>query len=350
MKSLRLIQAETWISMLAITGGGLLLYYLFFYFLKRRSANTKQFLPDLLERFLKTPGLILVLVILINLNFTAIKYYLPFGILQHTRHTIKILFILSITFLVMRAISFARELLVRYHAQRNYQDYTLRSVKTKFLLTQRILNVLVIIVAVSAILMTFTQVRQVGTTLLASAGVAGIVLGFAAQKSIGTLFAGIQIAVSQPIKIDDTVIIEGTFGTVGEITLTYVVINTWDEKRLIVPINYFIEKSIVNWTRVSSEVVGKVKIYTDYTLPVEDVRRQVLSWLEESPLWDRRSASVLVTDANERAIEVRATFTAKDAGDSWDLECMIREKMIAYIRDKYPHALPTARVNIIEKT
>lgn len=350
MQSLRLIEVQTWISMLAITAGGLFIYFLLFYVLKRWSGNKKQFLPELLERFLKTPGLLFVLVILLNLDFAAIKYYLPFDILQHTRHAIRIVFIVSLTFLVLRAMSFARELLVRYHAQRNYQDYTLRSVKTKFLLTQRILNVLVIILAVSAILMTFSQVRQVGTALLASAGVAGIVLGFAAQKSIGTLFAGIQIAVSQPIKIDDTVIIEDTFGTVGEITLTYVVINTWDEKRLIVPINYFIEKSIVNWTRVSPEVVGKVKVYTDYTLPVEDVRRQVLEWLDQSPLWDRRSASVLVTDANERTMEVRATFTAKNSGDSWDLECLIREKLIAYIRDKYPQALPMARVNIIEKT
>lgn len=349
MQSLRLIDAQTWFSMLAITGGGLLVYYLLFFLLKRWSRNKKRFIPGLLERYIKTPGLLLMLVILVNLNIVTVKYYLPFDLLLHIRHAMKILFIVAFAFLVIRSISFARELLVRYLAQRNYNEYALRSVKTKYLLTQRILNVLVVILAVSAILMTFSQVRQIGTTLLASAGVAGIVLGFAAQKSLGTLFAGIQIAVSQPIKIDDTVVVEGRFGTVGEITLTYVVINTWDEKRLIVPINYFIENSVENWSRVSPEVIGQVKVYTDYTLPVDDVRRQVLEWLKETALWDGRTAGVQVTDASEQAMEVRAIFTARNSGDAWDLQCLIREKMIAYIRDKYPHALPTSRLNITDK-
>jgi small-conductance mechanosensitive channel len=346
MQALSSIQAQTWALLLTIMLGGMLAYYLLFFLLKRWSRNKKRFIPFLLEKYLKTPGFLLVVVIALSTDLAIIRYHLPFEYLLAARHALQVLYIITIGFLLMKSLGFVREILLRYHAQRNYRDYTLRSVKTKYLIIQRILNVLILILAVSAILMTFSQIRQVGATLLASAGVAGIVLGFAAQKSLGTLFAGIQIALSQPIKIDDTVVVEDTFGTIGEITLTYVVVNTWDEKRLIVPINYFIENSIENWTRVSPEVVGQVKIYADYALPVEEVRAQALAWLKESPLWDGRKAAVLVTDANERTMVVRVSFSAKNADDAWDLECTLREKLIGYIREKYPHALPTARINL----
>jgi small-conductance mechanosensitive channel len=188
-----------------------------------------------------------------------------------------------------------------------------------------------------------------GTTILASAGVVGIVLGFAAQKSLGTLFSGIQIIVSQPIRIGDVVVVENEFGTIGEINLTFVVIQTWDGRRLIVPINYFLEKTFESWTRVSPEVISKVKIYTDYTAPIEKIRAEFKKHLEESALWDRRNADFLVTNANDKTIELRATMSAKDSATAWDLECYIREKLITYLQQNYPEALPKTRLVVNER-
>jgi small-conductance mechanosensitive channel len=160
------------------------------------------------------------------------------------------------------------------------------------------------------------------------------------------LLAGVQIAISQPIKIGDIVIVEEQFGTIGEITLTYIVINTWDEKRLIVPINYFLEHPFQNWTRMSPEVIGQVKVYADYTLPVATVRQKFREWLESTPLWDKRSAGLQVTGANDKTIEIRATMSARNSSDSYDLECFIREHLITFIQENYPGALPTSRLHI----
>jgi len=193
--------------------------------------------------------------------------------------------------------------------------------------------------------MTFDSIRQIGTTLLASAGVVGLVIGFAAQKSLGTLFAGLQIAIAQPIRIDDTVVVEEQFGTIGEITLTYVVINSWDGRRLVVPINYFLEHPFENWTRTSPEVVGKVKFYADYSLPVAEVREQFNKWLENEPLWDKRTSNFIVSNATENTIELRATMSARNSDDAFTLECRMREKLIGHIHNNFPQCLPQKRLD-----
>jgi hypothetical protein len=225
-----------------------------------------------------------------------------------------------------------------------------RKVLTQFKVFQRILVVLIGILALAAMLMTFEPVRKVGMGLLASAGVAGIVLGFSAQSTIATIFAGIQIALTQPIRIDDVVIVEGEWGRVEEITLTYVVVRIWDLRRLVVPITYFIERPFQNWTRVSADLLGTVFLYVDYTVPVSAVREELHRILKESKWWDGKVWNLQVTNATERCVELRALMSASDASTAWDLRCHVRERLLEFIQARYPEALPRFRAEIRESS
>ncbi|HYG51709.1 MAG TPA: mechanosensitive ion channel domain-containing protein [Flavobacteriales bacterium] len=327
-----------------IAGSSLLLFYLLFYMLKTWSRKQKHYIPALVEKHFHLSGFLLVLSMAFLSAWPGFKGSVQpyaYGIVSHAA---KIAQLAAFGYFIIHTVSFLFELLIKYYEKKSYKDYTLRRAKTKFILIKRILHIVVIIVVTASIISTFEQARQLGTTLMASAGIAGIVIGFAAQKSLGTLFSGIQIAITQPIKLDDTVVVENQFGTIGEITLTYVVVNTWDGKRLIVPINYFLEKTFENWTRISPEIVAQVKVYSDYTLPVADVRKKVEEWLTDNPLWDKRRWNVLVTGSDDKTMTVRATMSAKDSDDAWDLECQIREKLITYIQENYPASLPVSRL------
>ena len=195
-------------------------------------------------------------------------------------------------------------------------------------------------------LMTFERVRQLGTTILASAGVVGIVVGMAAQRTIATFIAGLQIAITQPIRVDDVVIVENEWGRIEEITLTYVVVRIWDLRRLIVPITYFIESPFQNWTRTSADILGTVFIYTDYTVPVNAIREQLQKILNESEHWDKKVCVLQVTNASDRTMELRALMSAADASAAWTLRCEVREKLLAFIKKEYPQALPRLRTEL----
>jgi len=195
-------------------------------------------------------------------------------------------------------------------------------------------------------LMVFESVRQLGTSILASAGVLGIIVGFAAQKSIATVLAGFQIAMTQPIRLDDVVIVEGEWGRIEEITLTYVVVLIWDQRRLVVPISYFIEKPFQNWTRVSAELLGTIFLYMDYTVPLDKLRAELDRLLAETDMWDKRVKVVQVTDSKERVIEVRVLVSAADASTAWNLRCMLREKLIGYLQRNHPESLPRTRAEL----
>jgi small-conductance mechanosensitive channel len=196
---------------------------------------------------------------------------------------------------------------------------------------------------VASILMLFQEVRQFGTSILASAGVLGIILGFAAQKTISNLFAGIQIAMAQPIRLDDVVIVEGEWGRIEEITLTYVTIHIWDDRRLIVPLGYFIEKPFQNWTHASARLLGSVFLWVDYTMPLDELRKALKEIIEPNPLWDKRFWNLQVTDVTEKTMQIRILATTADSSQGWDLRCDIREKLIAYIQKHHPQSLPHFR-------
>jgi hypothetical protein len=198
----------------------------------------------------------------------------------------------------------------------------------------------------ASVLMLFEEVRRLGTTILASAGAAGIVVGIAAQHTLANLFAGIQVALTQPIRMDDVLVVEGEWGRVEEITLTYVVLHIWDDRRLVLPLSYFIEKPFQNWTRVSAQLLGSVFLWTDYTLPVAELRTAVGKIVESSSLWDKRFWNLQVSDATEQTMQLRVLATAADSSKAWDLRCEIREKLIDYVQDHYPQSLPRRRVDV----
>ncbi|MBS7545849.1 mechanosensitive ion channel family protein [Ancylobacter oerskovii] len=217
---------------------------------------------------------------------------------------------------------------------------------TQTRILRRVAASMIFTVALSAALMTFESVQQYGVSLLASAGAAGLVIGLALQPFLKNLIAGIQLAVTQPIRIDDALLVEGEWGNVEEITSTYVVIRIWDWRRLILPLSYFIEQPFQNWTREGSALIGTVMIYLDYSVPVDAVRARVEEIVRASPLWDRKVVNVQVTDFKETVMELRILVSAGTSGRTFDIRCEVREKLIAFLQANYPAALPRLRAEI----
>ncbi len=226
-------------------------------------------------------------------------------------------------------------------------DLTARRIRTQTQVLRRIVVMIVLFITAGVMLMTFPEVRRVGVSLLASAGLAGLVVGVAARSTLSSLIAGVQIALTQPMRLDDAVVVEGEWGWIEEITTTYVVIKIWDLRRLVVPLSYFIDKPFQNWTRTTANLLGTVMIYADYRLPVDDAREELHRLLESSDLWDKKAWGLQVTDATDKTIQLRALVSATDGSRLWDLRCYIREKLIAYIASKYPDALPLNRQDIV---
>jgi len=225
-----------------------------------------------------------------------------------------------------------------------------RKIRTQLQFVRKFIVSLIILITAAIILLSFESMRKIGAGLLTGVGIGGIIIGFAAQKSLGNLLAGFQIAFTQPIRIDDVLIVEGEWGKVEEITLTYVVVNIWDQRRLILPITYFIEKPFQNWTRVSADLLGTVFLYLDYTIPIEPLREEMTRLLAANPLWDKRVNVVQVTDSTkDGSIEVRFLMSASNSSRAFDLRCNIREAMIAFIQNNYPESLPKKRLEFRDK-
>src|SRR5690349_588703 len=218
-----------------------------------------------------------------------------------------------------------------------------RKHNTQVRVLSRTIDVLLVMLTLSAALMTFPAVRQYGVSLFASAGVAGIVAGLAARPVLSNLMAGVQLAMTQPIRLYDAVIVENEYGTIEEITSTYVVVKLWDLRRMIVPLTYFIEKPFQNWTRENSSLIGNVVMYLDYRAPVDIIRQKFKDILKESKLWDGQVAAVQLTDFKEGTMELRLLMSARSSGAAFDLRCDVREKLIDFIQREYPEALPHSR-------
>jgi len=242
---------------------------------------------------------------------------------------------------VVRAIG--RGVLDRYGDGNGRGEYHARRIQTQTRVLVRILAFLVGLVGVAGMLMTFPGVRQIGASMLASAGVAGLVIGFAARPVLANLLAGLQIALTQPIRLGDVVIVENEWGWIEQIFSTYVVVRVWDERRLVVPLNYFIEHPFQNWTRDSSQLIGGVHWWVDYRMPLDPMRAALKRLCEAAPEWDGRVALIQVVDASDRAIQLRALVRAQDAPKAWDLRCRIREGMVDFIQREYPQFLPQIR-------
>ena len=214
---------------------------------------------------------------------------------------------------------------------------------TQIQVLRHIATVVIVILTISIMLMTFPDIRHVGESLFASAGLAAIVCGIAAQSTLSNLLAGVQLALTQPIRLEDAVVVEGEWGWVEEITTTYVVVRVWDLRRLVLPLSYFIQKPFQNWTRQTSDLLGTVFLYADYTVPVEEVREELHRVLEASGMWDGKVCGLQVTNLSERAVELRALMSAPGSSEAWDLRCYVREKLVAFLQQHHPNSLPRAR-------
>jgi small-conductance mechanosensitive channel len=226
-------------------------------------------------------------------------------------------------------------------------DIDARRRRTQLSLFRRLSVLTVGLVTAGLVLTAIPVVRSIGLSLFASAGVAGIVIGIAARPVMANLIAGLQIAIAQPIRIGDAVLVEGEWGHVEEITSTYVVIEIWDERRLVVPLSYFLEKPFQNWTRQSSKIVQPILLYVDYGVPVAAVRERLHEIVRSTPLWDGRVWNLQVTELRERTVELRALVSAANSSQAWDLRCHVREQLIAFLHERFPEALPRSRIDVV---
>ena len=290
------------------------------------------------------------------LSFTAAIRILPY-VNREIDTTIlnvnKILIISIVGFLLVRISAFLKELVFNQYDITVKDNLHQRKVRTQINFVHKISVVVISIVCISLILISFQGVRQIGTSLLASAGVATIIIGVAAQRSLANILAGFQIAFTQPMRIDDVLIVEGEWGKVEEINLTYVVVKIWDERRLVLPISYFIEKPFQNWTKTSADLLGTVFFHLDYRFPVEELRTELARILREDDsigYWDEKVQVVQVTDTTEYNMQVRILVSARNSGDAFELRCIVREKIITFIQQNYPQYLSQQRVELVNKS
>jgi small-conductance mechanosensitive channel len=263
------------------------------------------------------------------------------------QHGIGLLFIAAMAWLVIALIDVVDDLIARRYDITAADNLAARQVRTKTEMLRRIVVLVVGTIAAGLMLMTFPSIRKFGTSLLASAGVAGLIIGFAAKETLSNLLAGIQVALTEPIRLDDVVIVEGEWGRIEEIRMTFVVVRIWDDRRLIVPLSYFIEKPFQNWTRRTSNLLGTVFLYVDYTVAVEEIRKELDRILRSSDLWDRRVSNVQVTDATDRTMQLRVLVSAADASTAWDLRCLVRERLITFLQKNHPESLPRVRAEMV---
>jgi small-conductance mechanosensitive channel len=267
-----------------------------------------------------------------------------------TQKAFGILLIAALAFLIIRGVNAVQAALLSRHRMDAPDNLSARKIYTQVSVIRKIIVTAVAILATGSILMLFDPVRQFGTSILASAGIAGVVIGFAAQKTLGNVLAGIQIALTQPLLIDDVVVVEGEFGQIEEITLTYVTVRTWDMRRLVLPITYFVEKPFQNWSRVSTELLGTIILYLDYQVPMGELRKELKRLVENNPKWDRKVCGLQVTDAKESTIQVRALVSSTDPGKMGDLRCEVREGLIQFLCREYPESLPRVRTVDVEES
>ena len=336
-----------WIIALSVVLLSLLAYLIISRLLKRIGRKSADNIIRTAWQKFRYP----VLVLLLLLDFIILQGLYPSG--QETSAfisdfiTVSLIFV--VTWFLIRSINLARELILRQYDISEKDNLKARKVYTQFRILENIIIFVVILIAVAIALMTFDSIRRIGVSLFASAGVAGVIIGFAAQKVIASVLAGFQIALTQPIRIDDVVIVENEWGWIEEITLTYVVVRIWDKRRLIVPSTYFIETPFQNWTRASADILGTVFIYTDYRVPVDELRKEFTRILEASDLWDRKTNVMQVTNATDRSIEIRSLMSAADSPTAWDLRVLVREKLISFLQKNYPDSLPRTRIEMAEK-
>lgn len=329
--------------------GGIILlvvsFVLAFFILKKLGKNPGNILPVNFANRIIIPLLIFITSLLIKAAIIAklFRFEYTYQILGSIS-TLGI--ILSVTWFLIVSLKIVKgRMLLKYDVS-SEDNLRARKIYTQFMILENIIIFIIVVLAIGIALMSFEGIRTIGVSVLTSAGIAGIIIGFSAQKAIGTLLAGIQIALTHPIRLDDVVIVDGEWGRIEEINLTYVVVKIWDKRRLIVPSTYFIENTFQNWTRQSADILGTVFIYTDYDVSFDAIREELTRLLKSTPQWDQNVNVLQVTNATETSVEIRALMSARDSGTAWDLRVFIRENLLVFLKDNYPESLPKTRISI----
>ncbi|HEY1799831.1 MAG TPA: mechanosensitive ion channel domain-containing protein [Terriglobales bacterium] len=339
---------KTWVWATAGLAGAILLalivHYLFFLLIKRFARRTSSVIDDSLVRHSEQPTrwIFPLIAILLALPLLPVRH----EILAPLQHALGLGVIASVAWVVILLMDVFTDAISAKYAIDVVDNLAARQIQTQAQVLRRIFVVVVVLLTLGIMLMTFPAIRTLGTSLLASAGLAGLVLGMAMRPTLASLVAGIQIALTQPIRIEDVVIIEGEWGWIEEIRTTYVVVRIWDLRRLVVPLSYFIEKPFQNWTRVTANLLGTVFVYVDYSISTEEVRQELHRILESSGMWDGKVWGLQVTDAKEHTLELRALMSAPDGSKAWDLRCHVREKLIQFLQAHHPQSLPRTRAEV----
>jgi small-conductance mechanosensitive channel len=320
-----------------------LVFTVLYFVLKKLGKQTNNILPLNIAERVRIPLALLLVSLLLRVDKVAHNVQEVFSSAT-INHISTVLLIISLIWLAIIAVKVFKGRILRNYDISNSNNIKARKIYTQFNILERVIIFVLVLMGIGIVLMSFESIRAMGVTMLSTAGIAGIIIGFAAQKALGTLMAGIQIAFTQPIRIDDVVIVEGEWGRIEEITLTYVVVNIWDKRRLVVPTTYFIEQPFENWTRNSSDLLGTVFIYTDYNIPFDELRKELTHLLEKSPLWDHKVNVLQVTDSTANAVEIRALMSAKDSPTAFDLRVYVRENLITFIQKNYPQSFSKTRV------
>jgi len=325
---------EKLIALLITALASFILSVLFFLLLKVIIKQAFKESAGIISENVRIAFYFLFIVSSLNLIFPLLEFTHKSALL--VGKILYIAFVAAFSFVLIRMTFFIKALIYERSRINNSDSLSSRKIQTQVEFLQKI-------AVISVVLMSFKEVRELGTSILASAGIAGLVVGLAAQKSISNLLAGFQIAFTQPIRIDDVVVVENERGRVEEITLTYVIVQLIDLRRMVLPISYFIEKPFENWTRVSPELLSHFFLYVDYTFPVDELRKELIRILSESPLWDKKVGLIHVTDASEKSVQLRILMSAPNSSVGFELSCQVREHLIAFIQQNHSISLPRTR-------
>jgi len=319
-----------------------LVHYILFRVLKRKESQMAG-MGWGLQRYLGRPAraIFFLTCLLIALPFVP----LPSNLAHTIRQGFVLAMVVALGWFIVGCIYVLQSILLRKYDITAADNVRARRIHTQFQVFRRMLITFVVVIDAGVLLWTFNDPRiwHYGSGLLASAGIATLVLATAAKSTASNFLAGLQIALTEPIRIDDVVIVEGEWGRIEEITSSYVVVRIWDLRRLIVPLTYFIENPFQNWTRESADLLGTAFLYVDYSIPVEELRKQLDVIVHPTPQWDGKVCVLQVTNLTDRSMEIRCLVSTRNSGDGFDLRCLVREKMVAWIKENYPEAFPTTR-------
>lgn len=323
---------------------GLIIHSVLFFILRRVARRKGDVIANSLVRHANAPSRFIIPLLIVLAVLPEAP--LPKNVMSILQHAAGLGLIAAIAWLVILASEIVSDILSQRYRMDAADNLLARRIQTQFSIFHRIIVVLVCIVAVAVMLMTFPAIKHIGESVLASAGLAGLIVGLAMKDTLSNLIAGVQIAFAQPFRLEDAVVVEGEWGWIEEVTTMYVIVRIWDLRRLVLPLSYFLTHPFQNWTRTSAELLGYVTLNVDYTVPVNELRKELRRICESTKLWLGKVCVLQATDATEHTMQIRALMDAKDSNDQWDLRCLVREKLIEFVQKNYPRSLPRYRTEM----